>query len=64
MLYPFTSHRYRLGLWHSPEPKFTTSKGLPLGLALACVFPATFLIIALRRRSKGPNSATENLVGP
>ncbi len=54
MLYPFTGQRYRLSLWHSPEPKFTTSRGLPLDLALACVFLAAFLIIVLCRRSKGP----------
>ena len=49
LLYPFTSHRYRLGLWHSPEPKFTNSKGLPLDLALACIFLAAFLIMVFRK---------------
>jgi membrane-bound metal-dependent hydrolase YbcI (DUF457 family) len=53
LLFPFTRENYGLGLWNSPEPSFTTLRGLPTDLSLAALFIAILVIIAWVRRRRG-----------
>ena len=59
LLYPLTRQRYALKIWVSPEPSYTTLKGLPLDLALSGTFIAIFLILTIYRKRKAKKMEKE-----